>query len=74
MDGFDATRYIRGSDRPNMPIIALTADAMPADRDRCLRVGMNDYLSKPVDLRQLADVLERWLPASARPKPREPIS
>jgi len=54
MDGFDATRSIRGSDRPNMPIIALTADAMPGDRDRCLSEGMNDYLSKPVDLRQLA--------------------
>ena len=63
MDGFDATRRIRGSERPNMPIIALTADAMPGDRDRCLREGMNAYLSKPVDLRQLADVIERWLPA-----------
>ena len=66
MDGFDATRRIRGSTYPNMPIIALTADAMPADRVRCMREGMNDYLAKPVDLRQLAEVLERWLPRPAR--------
>ena len=49
---------------PDIPIIALTADAMPADRDRCLSEGMNDYLAKPVDLRQLAEVLARWLPES----------
>jgi PAS domain S-box-containing protein len=63
MDGFDATRRIRGSIHPGMPIIALTANAMQVDRDRCLREGMNDYLSKPVDLRQLAEALDKWLPA-----------
>jgi CheY-like chemotaxis protein/HPt (histidine-containing phosphotransfer) domain-containing protein len=66
MDGFEATRRIRGSNRPGIPgipIVALTADAMPADRDRCLSGGMNDYLAKPVDLDRLAEVLARWLPA-----------
>ena len=64
MDGFEATRRIRRSLQPDIPIIALTADAMPADRDRCLSEGMNDYLAKPVELRLLEDVLARWLPGS----------
>ena len=64
MDGFEATRRIRQSDHPAIPIVALTADAMPEDRDRCLSRGMNDYLAKPVDLDRLAEALARWLPAS----------
>jgi two-component system, sensor histidine kinase len=64
MDGFDATRRIRGSIHTSIPIVALTANAMPVDRDRCLREGMTDYLAKPVDLRKLADVLDKWLPAN----------
>ncbi len=64
MDGFDATRRIRASIDSGIPIIALTANAMPVDRDRCLREGMTDYLAKPVDLRKLADVLDKWLPAN----------
>ena len=64
MDGFEATRRIRGANQPNIPIIAVTANAMPADRDRCLSEGMNDYLAKPVDLGELADMLAKWLPAS----------
>ncbi|MGD1095780.1 MAG: PAS domain S-box protein [Bryobacteraceae bacterium] len=61
MDGFEATRGIRAFN-PDIPIIAITADAMPSDRDRCLTEGMNDYISKPVDLKRLADVVARWLP------------
>jgi CheY-like chemotaxis protein/HPt (histidine-containing phosphotransfer) domain-containing protein len=64
MDGFEATRRIRESVDANIPIIAVTADAMPADRDRCLNEGMNDYLAKPVDLGRLKDVLAKWLPKS----------
>lgn len=64
MDGFHAARAIHGSIHPHLPIIALTANAMPADRDRCLREGMNDYLPKPVDLCRLAEVIERWLPCA----------
>jgi len=41
----------------------MTADAMPADRERCLAEGMNDYLSKPVDITLLGELLARWLPA-----------
>ena len=67
MDGYEATRRIRehgtGTRNPDIPIIALTADAMSADRDKCLLEKMNDYLAKPVDPRQLAAVLEKWLPA-----------
>jgi PAS domain S-box-containing protein len=61
MDGFQATREIRGSADRKVPIIAVTADAMPSDRERCLRDGMDDYLAKPVDLGRLAEVLSRWL-------------
>ena len=64
MDGFEATRRIRGSVHPGIPIIAVTADAMPGDRDRCLSEGMNDYLAKPVELELLTDVLAKWLDAS----------
>jgi PAS domain S-box-containing protein len=64
VDGFEATRRIRRSGAPYVPIIAVTADAMAGDRERCLREGMDDYLSKPVGLRPLADVLTKWLPAA----------
>ena len=63
MDGFEATRRIRLLPSP-IPIIALTADAMVADRERCLRAGMNDYLAKPADLERLAEALGKWLPVS----------
>ena len=56
MDGFEATRRIRSSAQPgnpDIPIVAVTADAMRDDRDRCMREGMNDYLAKPVELDRL---------------------
>ena len=65
MDGFEATRWIRRSSHRQVPIIALTADAMPADRDRCLKEGMNDYLAKPVELRLLEEVLAKWMPSNS---------
>jgi response regulator RpfG family c-di-GMP phosphodiesterase len=64
MDGFEAVRAIRKSIQSGIPVIAITADAMPADRDRCMVEGMNDYLAKPVELSQLSELLAKWLPES----------
>ncbi len=66
MDGFDATREIRRLDiktltQQSLPIIAMTANVMSGDRERCLDVGMDDYIGKPVQREQLATVLEKWL-------------
>jgi signal transduction histidine kinase len=64
MDGYQTSYHIRRDQRPllaNIPIIALTANAMLEDRERCLAAGMNDYLSKPVSLRTLHDKLGQWL-------------
>jgi CheY-like chemotaxis protein len=65
MDGYEATRRIRARERENgrsaMVIVALTAHAMKGDREHCLSVGMDDYLSKPFSEEQLGDLLRRWL-------------
>jgi signal transduction histidine kinase/CheY-like chemotaxis protein/HPt (histidine-containing phosphotransfer) domain-containing protein len=65
MDGYDLTLQIRLAEagRSRMPIIALTANALRGESERCLAVGMDDYLSKPAPLAALADALEKWLPA-----------
>ena len=77
MDGYEATSEIRrleASHRKHLsmseihessgriPIIAMTANAMAGDREKCLNVGMDDYLAKPIKPTQLADVLVKWLP------------
>jgi len=59
MDGFQATAELRAMpETAKTPIVALTAHAMPGDRDRCLAAGMDDYLAKPLDIRTLVDVVE----------------
>lgn len=64
MDGLEATRQIRTrlQGRP-LPIIALTANAMNADRDACVLAGMDDFLAKPVRQEELHSCLERWIAA-----------
>ena len=67
LDGYEATARIR-ADEPrgrHVPIVAMTAHAFAGDRERCLRAGMDDYLSKPLRAQDLDAVLERWL--GARP-------
>jgi signal transduction histidine kinase/CheY-like chemotaxis protein len=73
MDGFQATTAIRQREGVSgrVPIVALTANAMEGDRNKCLAAGMDDYLSKPYSRAQLAEVLARWLPAEARPVARK---
>ena len=64
MDGYEATRRVRESGAA-VPIVALTANAMAGDRDRCLAAGMNAFVSKPVELERLVSVLTTWLPRPA---------
>jgi CheY-like chemotaxis protein len=68
MDGFEATRRIRADEAlpSTLPIVAMTANAMPGDRERCLAAGMNDYLAKPIKGEQLQAILLRWLPKEVR--------
>ncbi|MBN8524951.1 MAG: CHASE domain-containing protein [Planctomycetes bacterium] len=67
MDGLDATRAFRGGEGRGrrLPIIAMTADALPGDRARCLDAGMDDHLAKPVREEDLLAVLQRWAPPAA---------
>jgi CheY-like chemotaxis protein len=83
MDGFQAAAAIRlrekqthdaqhaaGSPPRRVPIVALTANAMLGDQERCLAAGMDDYLAKPFNMEQLAARLERWLKPTV---PTEPM-
>ena len=63
MDGYTTTRHIRQMPEPwcNLPIIALTADAMKGDREKCLEAGMNKYISKPFRLEEIDEVLRSYI-------------
>jgi HPt (histidine-containing phosphotransfer) domain-containing protein len=70
MDGYQATGHIRQIEHDkggHVPIIALTANALEADRNRCLDAGMDDYVAKPFKQRLLITVLQRWLQNSSSP-------
>ena len=62
MDGYEATRQIRSRERGSkrVPIVALTANAMESDLERCISCGMDSYLTKPIDFVKLRDALEKW--------------
>ncbi|MBT9572020.1 response regulator [Pseudomonas umsongensis] len=68
MDGYEASRQIRRSGRwPQLPIVALTANAMSEERERCRAAGMSDYLAKPFRREELAALLDVWIPATTTP-------
>jgi two-component system, sensor histidine kinase and response regulator len=60
MSGYEASRRIRDTLSKDLPIIAMTANAMSTDRDKCLQAGMNDYISKPFMPAELFALLAKW--------------
>jgi CheY-like chemotaxis protein len=67
LDGYEATRLIRSeTDSPRTPIIAMTANALVGDRERCLETGMDDYIPKPLRMREVSAAVEKWLVQAVR--------
>ena len=65
MDGLTATHQIRQNpDWKKLPIIMLTAKAMPDDQERCLAAGANDYMAKPLDVEKLLSLIRVWMPSN----------
>jgi len=75
MGGIEATQEIRKDEKfRDLPIIAMTANAMAGDREKCIEAGMNDHVAKPIDIKELFEVLDKWITASnpvAAPKAEE---
>ncbi|MCP4695599.1 MAG: PAS domain-containing protein [Gammaproteobacteria bacterium] len=72
MDGYEATRRLRADERyKETPIIAMTANVMSGDREKCLAAGMNDHIPKPIALDRLTNTLLRWIPAGKREEPEQ---
>ncbi len=75
MDGVEATRRIRESHGPGqLPVVAMTANAMEQDRQLCLSAGMNDTVTKPIDPKALWAALLRWIPGVAEPQAAQPCA
>ena len=78
MDGLEATRQIRNPKRgirnPDIPVIAMTARTMKGDTEECRKAGMNDFIAKPVDPAQMAEVIYRWLEDKTEKSERESIA
>ena len=62
LDGIDATKQIRENtrDKYSPKIIALTANTMSNEKDKCIKAGMDDYLSKPIQIKDLSNMLNKW--------------
>ena len=75
MDGLEATRQMRADPRlAGLPIVAMTANALDADRQRCLDAGMNDHLAKPIVPARLWEALQRWIAPAASSAPVAPAA
>lgn len=65
LDGYETTRitrkYLGDKINSNVPIIAVTANAMKGDQKKCIKAGMDDYLSKPLNRKNLKEMLEKWI-------------
>ncbi|GEM_PF-2280831 len=65
MDGIEATRIVRDNNSAvkvhDVPVVAMTADALKEDRERCIEAGLDDYIAKPVNLQELSRIIEKWL-------------
>jgi two-component system sensor histidine kinase/response regulator len=71
LDGYEATRILRAREKKSgggrLTVVALTANALPGDSDRCLNVGMDDYLSKPFTIQKLYETLAKWIAGDGKP-------
>lgn len=68
MGGLEATAAIRSVGFTDVPIIALTANALPGDQQRCLDSGMNDYITKPINRKEVIQKIKQWIQASETKK------
>jgi len=76
IDGYDATAELRRAEQGarHTPVIAMTAQAMAGDRERCINAGMDDYISKPVRHADLINALRRWIPQHTDPTRQPPLN
>lgn len=77
MDGYQATEAIRNwedkNDLPRLPVIAMTANVLTGDKEKCLNAGMDDYLAKPIQQQNISDILNKWLSVAQQVKAVETV-